>query len=201
MLCGLLVAVAGACGADDAATSSRDALILTSQLDAVPAEAADAVLLWAAEGDEYVGFVWGKAAVEGTRFTLRLDAPPPAEAMTGFGFGMGRLFLAPRSFELTEGEQPESVTDELGDRALGAAERHAVFFCNRQQTSAAIDAMASGRTPQELQKARAHWIFDFPDGYACGVGRNDEDGYAPVPCSEVLVRLGSVRDFDFPDAK
>jgi hypothetical protein len=162
----------------------------------------DALLLWSGEGTDYKGFVWGRAPVNGAAFTLNLAAPPPAEAMTSYGFGMARLLIISRSLQLTEGRQFERVKNDLLKRALGASERHMIFFLDRERANAWIDAMAdAGATPESLARSRESWIFDFPDGYACGVGRTDADGYAPADCREVRIRLGSLDDFEFPDFK
>src|SRR5262245_59461033 len=75
----LLVAVS-ACAEESSANA--DALSLAQRLDAAPAQAADAVVLWSVtSGSPDYMYVFGKTAVNDRAFTLRLDSRLPAEAV------------------------------------------------------------------------------------------------------------------------
>lgn len=191
-----------ACGSDDGSGSTPTSLSLATALASAPDQPSEAVVLWSVTSGQpdYV-YVWGRAAVESTFFDLELRGRPPAEALNKYGLGVGVVVIVPRASELPSGKLSDSV-EPVRENALGATERYALIYVDHEQARDAIDALAPTLTAAELDAAQEHWLFDFPPGYGCGVGRDPQsdeyfDSFVPVDCGEVEVRLGPLDTFNF----
>lgn len=200
----LAAGVLCACGSDDAGggptgVASTTALSFASTLDAAPAEAADARVLWSvSSGQPDYLYAWGRAAVQDRSFTLTLSSRPPAEALNSYGLGVGLLVIAPRSLDVPDGVLSDD-SDSLLAELLGASDRHAIIYVDHAQADAALQSL-----PDAGARARDHWLFDFPPGYSCGEAREAAPGetfdyYVPVDCSALEARLGDLDTFDFPN--
>ena len=203
------VVVAGlcACSESDApggSSASATSLALVQRLNTAPAADSEAVVVWTVtSGSPDYAYVWGRADVQGSSFNLRLQAPPPAEAINSYGLGVGIVLIVPTSARIRDGKQTDA-DEKLFAQAVGASERHAILYVEPERTRAAIEAMASKVTAEELQRAREHWLFDFPAGYSCGAARQAAagetfDSFAPEDCNEVQIRSGALDDFEFPN--
>ena len=195
-----------ACGGQDHGDPQASAppLALEASLGSAPDEASEAVVMWnVTSGEPDYLYLWGRASVEGDSFKLVLHSRPPAAAMNNSGLGVGMIMLAPRSAGFRDGMQSDA-DEGLYENFRGASERQAIIYVDREQANARIEAMSSTLTADELKSAREHWLFDFPPGYSCGTARAAQsgeafDGYAPIDCSKVEVRLGKLEEFEFPN--
>lgn len=206
LITAVLVAVLSACGSDDPGSSSvsANAMSLALKLDKAPPSASDAVVVWSvSSGSPDYAYLWGKAAVNDTTSRLELKTRPPAEAINSYGLGVGIVVIAPRSDQLHEGKQTDPDEGVLG-QAFAASERHAIIYVDHERAEAWIAMKTAGATPDEVKRAHEHWLFDFPNGYACGEGRDAPagetfDSYVPVDCDELKIRSGSLDDLEFPN--
>jgi hypothetical protein len=190
-----------ACGVDDdgaGAGAGGEVLLVAASLDEAPAEPSEITVVWnvSSGSPDYV-YAWGRARLDDEHFTVRLDGPPPAEALNSYGLGVGAIVLAPTDDPLPEGR----LDDDVGERITGISPRHAIIYADHERFHAAVDELAERLTPDELQEARDHWLLDFPPGYSCGEGRDAEPGetfdtYVPVDCREVWLHQGDLSEVD-----
>lgn len=196
------VALAGAQACASELDASSAGLSLRNRLDPAPAEASEAIVAWnVTSGPSDYAYVWGRAPLQNGAFKLDMAGPPPAEALNSNGLGVGLILIVPRSSGILDGRQSEADEDKF-ESVVGASERHAIIYLDRAQAEAALSATA-GATPEEAARAHDHWLFDFAQGYSCGVGKEAQpeekfDSFVPVDCSTVVTRAGN-GEFDFPD--
>lgn len=197
--CAMLLA---ACGGD--ADGSPTSLSITAQLGSTPREASEVLVLWnvTSGSPDYI-YLWGRANFEGDSFELALRQRPPADAINNYGLGVGYLLISPRSVGLPDGKLTKDQVASLGTLS-GGSERQAIIWVDHDQANARIDALAPMLTAEELERSRKHWLFDFPQGYSCGNGRPPRDGetfdgYEPIDCDQIEMRLGDLEAFEFPN--
>jgi hypothetical protein len=187
-----------ACGAGEGASTS--ALSFTGKLASAPSEPSQVLVLWSvSSGSPDYLYKWGSAAVHGSSINFALRSRPPADALNDYGLGVGLLLLAPSRVDVPEGKLTEGDNALLG-RLTGADDRHAIIYVDHDRANAVLEA----EPPDAGGAGRDHWLFDFPDGYACGEGRDapsDEtfDYYVPVDCSAVEIKIGDPESFEFPN--
>jgi hypothetical protein len=202
-LCACLVsALATACSSEVASTEDALAtateLRLHSRVDVALAEASEAVVAWnVTSGPEDYAYVWGRAPLSDGAFTLSLASEPPAEAINSYGLAVGLVMVVPVSAGIKDGRQSDDNEDSF-ERVVAASARHAIVYVDLARANAATSD-ATIPTPNQ----RAHWLFEFEQGYSCGLGQEAPpeetfDSYVPTPCETIELHPGS-HDFDFPD--
>jgi hypothetical protein len=193
-----------ACGGDDdgagVAGASTSALSFTTKLSSAPSESSEVLVLWSvSSGSPDYLYEWGRASVRGSSVSFALHNRPPADALNDYGLGVGLLLLAPSSVDVPEGKLTEDDAALL-DKLTGADDRHAIIYVDHDRANAVLDA----EPPDAGDAGRDHWLFDFPNGYSCGEGREhpaDEtfDYYVPVDCSAVKIEIKDPKTFEFPN--
>jgi hypothetical protein len=186
------------CAQPGAEEGGGDALSLSVPVTGAVMAPAEAVVLWeVSSGSRDYAFAWGRAAVSAGRFELSLDEPPPAEAMNAYGLGVGVVATTLRPAALPEGKLPDAFDER---QLTGLSDRHAIIYADHDAANAYIEANKAGASMEELQRARQHWLFDFPDGYSCGLGIPAPpgevfDSFVPQRCDNFEVHQGDVSTF------
>jgi hypothetical protein len=117
----------------------------------------------------------GEGTSRAGRFTVRLDAPPPAEAVNEGGTAVGWLFLVENELSFADGP----ITRLDLERASHGA----------SSTDAIVHRGASSTWPT--------WTPAFGSGYSCGRGAGR--GYAPTDCGALSLELGDLGTLTFVD--
>lgn len=189
----LMLSTVACAGADDPSeplTASQTQLLFTAPSPDAPDSASELFVLWdvSSSSPDYA-YAWGSGDVSDGVLSLSLDSRPPVEALNSYGLGVGFL-IAVRS-----GNVPASGKfdfDALRDEVTGVTARHAIIYIDRALQDAALREWEDNGELDKLERARGHWMFDFPEGYACGEGRDAPpgevfDSFVPVDCDQMRI--------------
>lgn len=174
------------------------ALVLEGTVHAAPSEATELVLQWTGAASDVgeAGYLHGRDELHEGGYRLALQALPEA-ALDEWGVGVGRPMLAPAG-AIVDGLQGD---DRAWRIATGIAPRHVVVYVDRARAEAALQDLGTEGSAEQVEAAKAHWIWQFPEGYACGEAREPAgtdafDNFVPVDCSTIAVRVGDPTSFD-----
>lgn len=197
----LMLASVSACSDEpDSRAASTGGLSVTGALRSAPEQASEAIVLWSvSSGSPDYAYLWGRTPVDKASFTLSLEGPPPVEALNSYGLGVAIIMVVPRASNVPDGKLTDA-DERAFEEVSAASEQHAIIYVDRD----VVDAMLEAATPEERQEALDHWMFDFPAGYGCGVGREAApdaifDSYVPVDCDEVRLEPVDADGFEFPN--
>lgn len=92
--------------------------------------------------------------------------------------GIGMLLLLPATATVPTGRLSRKQWRALVRTLLGGADRYGVLY----------------RTPATATLKTRSWMGQFTGGYRCGKGfkppKRSFEGFNPIPCTQLLIRLG-----------
>lgn len=181
-----------ACTSEPAAplTVSQTQLLFTAPSPDAPANANDLFVLWdvSSSNPDYA-YAWGSGSVREGSISVRLSSRPPVEALNSYGLGVGFLVTVHAGHLPSPGKFD---FDALRDEVTGISAQNAIIYIDRALQDAALEQWEQNGEVERLERARDHWMFDFPAGYGCGEGRDAPagavfDSFVPVSCDQIRI--------------
>jgi hypothetical protein len=141
------------------------------------------VVAWVvSSGSPDYSYVFGQGTLDpsaGT-FQIRLDQPPPSQALNGGALGVG-IILATTNQSLGTGANISSIPES---ELIGAAGQFGIIFVTN---------------PAQAGQLR-DWVAQFESGYGVGVGvqvPEDFDRFEPVSPSSVVLIIDDLQNIEF----
>jgi hypothetical protein len=132
-------------------------------------------VLWSADsGQSDYKYKYGEGTATMTTFTTNVASPVPNEASFGGVLGISYVGLFPSSATLADGAVPTNYVETM---MLGYTGRYRIIF-----------------RPNANPFPQGAWANDFAVGLSCGRcvdSSQGNDRLTPVPCSEMVLQVGT----------